>query len=111
MNNIRTSEVLPRVWLEVSIQKVDDYGYVVGSSLFDGTPFTIHVPKLKVEVDPTDDKKGLLEVGRVGAAFGYVEVTLPSPALSFGYQARVLETQLVNPYPKITTGVKYKKEE
>jgi hypothetical protein len=50
-------------------------------------------------------------VGKVGSAFGYVEVTLPSPALQFGYQARVLETQLVNPFPKVTTGTKFKKEE
>jgi hypothetical protein len=111
MNNIRTSEPLPRVWLEVNINKSDEHGYTVSSTLFDGTPFSIYVPKLKVDVNPTDEKKGLLEVGRVGKAFGYVEVTLPAPALQFGYQARVLEVQLVNPTPKVVTGTKYRKEE
>lgn len=111
MNNIRTSEVLPQVWLEVNVVGEDDHGYKVSSTLFDGTPFTIHVPKLKVEINPTDNKKGLVVVGKIGSAFGYVEITLPAPALQFGYQARVLETQLVNPFPKVVTGTKFKKEE
>jgi hypothetical protein len=107
MNSIRTSEQLPIVWLEVDILTEDAQTYTVGSTLFDGTAFNIRVPKLKVEAD---GKKGLLAVGRVGSGFGYVEVTLPAPALLFGHQARVLESQLVNPSPKITTGTKFKKD-
>lgn len=108
MNNVRTSGSLPQVWLEVVVKNEDDHGYTVASTMFDGTPFSIHVPKLKLEVNPSDSTKGLLEVGKVGNGFGYVEITLPSPALQFGHQVRVLQTQLVNPFPKVTTGTKYK---
>jgi hypothetical protein len=109
MNNIRLNDSYPRAWLEVTIKKEDHHGYTVASTYFDGTPFSIHVPKLKVEVNKDDKTKGLLEVGRVGNGFGYVEVVLPAPELRFGHSARVLTTQIVTATPTVTTGTKYKK--
>jgi hypothetical protein len=108
MNNVRMPDNTTRCWLEVTVDAETDHNYTVSSVLFEGTPFSIAAPKAKVEVNPTDPKKGLLEVGKVGTGFGYVEVVLPAPSLRFGFQARVLETQLVNPAPKVTTGTKYK---
>lgn len=110
MNNIRISEPLPQVWLEVVIKEEHEHSYTVASTQFDGKPFSINVPKLKVDVSPDDPKKGLLAVGRVGTGGGYIEVTLPAPALQFGYQARVLASQLVNPAPVTNVGTKYKKD-
>lgn len=109
MNSIRLADGLPHVWLEVNIQSEDEYGFTVTSTMFDGTPFSIHVPKLKLEVNTSDSTKGLLEVSRIGNGFGYVEITLPTPVLRFGHQVRVLSNQIVNPTPKITTGMKYRK--
>lgn len=108
MNSIRISDNLPKVWLEVNVTKTDEYGHTVSSMFFDGTPFTIHAPHAKVEIDQNDASKGLLQVGRVGAASGYVEIVLPAPALNFGHNVRVSENQLVKEQkPPMPT--KYKK--
>ena len=108
INSIRISDNLVKVWLEVNIVSEDDTGYIVSSSFFDGTPFSIHALKEKVEVDHNDLKKGLLQVGKVGTASGYVEIVLPEPALSYGHNVRVKDSQLVKEQmPPMPT--KYKK--
>jgi hypothetical protein len=77
MNNIKLTGPLTRAWIEVYINEVSNDNYVVSSRIFDNTPFSIIVPSAKLEIDPTDNKKALLEVGVVGTNHSYTEIMLP----------------------------------
>lgn len=95
MNNIKLTGPLTKAWIEVSINDVSGDNYIVSSHIFDNTPFSIIAPSAKLEIDPTNNKKALLEVGVVGTNHSYTEIMLPAPVLNMGYTVRLQPHQVI----------------
>lgn len=82
-------------WLHCNVKETWGDQLECHCQLFDGTPFTITVPNVKVQYEKGSKTVGWVQVIRHGSADHTVSVTLPAPSTRHGSRVRVAERQLV----------------